>query len=66
MSLGTSGWGLMSLAKRPGWEARKGGCGEAEIRCGLERKSGARLIFGLGRGLGPETQRVDHALVRQG
>lgn len=63
MSLGTLGWGHRSLAKKLGGEARKGGCGQAEIRQGPERKSysGAGLVSGLGRGLGPETPRVDHS-----
>lgn len=62
MSLGTLGWGHTSLAKKLGGEAKKGGCGKAEIRWGPEGKtySGAGLVSGLGRGLGPETWRVDH------
>lgn len=60
MSLGTLGWGHRGLAKKLGGEARKGGCGQAEIRQGPERKSysGAGLVSGLGKGLGPETQEV--------
>lgn len=54
MSLGTEGWGHVDLAKKLGGKARKRGCGEAEIRWGLERKSysGAGLVSGLGRGQG--------------
>lgn len=63
MSLGTSGWGHASLAKKLGGEARKGGCGKAEIQWGPERESysGAGLLLGLGRRLGPETQRIVHS-----
>lgn len=62
MSLGTLGWGHTSLAKNLGGKARKGGCGKVEIRRGPEGKSysGAGLVSGLGRGLHPETWRVDH------
>lgn len=58
MSLGTLGWGHASLAKKLGGEARKGGCGKAEIRWGPHNKSnsGSVLVLGLGRGLGPEIQ----------
>lgn len=61
MSSGMSGWGHVNLAEKLGREARKGGCGNAEIRWGSERKSysGAGLVLGLGRGLGPETRQVD-------
>lgn len=62
----------MDLAKKLGEEARKTGCGEAELRWGPERKSysGGGLVSGLGRGEGPETIQKRGkwimALVREG
>lgn len=63
MPLGTEGWGHVDLAKKLGGEARKRGCGEAEIRWGPERKS---YILGLGlsqvweEDKDPETWQMDH------
>lgn len=62
MSLGTLGWGLVSLAKELREKARREGVERLRLDGDQQRESysGAGLVSVLGRGLDPQIQLVDH------